>query len=497
MYTISRLAKLSGVTEKAIRLYEKKALLSKASRSENNYRYFGESHLKELQQISSLKSLGLTLDEIRIINRSLDDKASTTLNEFYLKQLEKTEMELKVLEKRKQEIAKKVNVTQKLLGSKKKGVMMNVELNELLNLKNLANNKYAKYGKIAQDFIERENFFDSEIKIQFIEDVKAVIKFIEKTKIKIGPLRGSSASSLILDILGLNSINPLDYGLIPERFNKNKLYLDFDVEFERGSEFIWFCKELTHDRDYKFEAYKLPIIDIIAATEKRIKKKIDPKNIDDFSDEFKQLILKGDFQYIPGVDTPDNTQWSKIFGIKDTSCNQEKNLKNLNPKNALDMWGFFALEGRDAASSKFNDFVHCIPNKKIDDLPFFVQEMMLKNRGHLLYQEEWLTVLAYYLDNDFTKAENVRTQFRLIGPQILEEINLPELVRKLLIEEFQSLFNFSHVVSTWQKTKTAAYLKTHYREIYLDEVQKFELKNPNYSWADFGFKSGGIILMQS
>jgi hypothetical protein len=289
----------------------------------------------------------------------------------------------------------------------------------------------------------------------------------------------------------------LDYGLIPERFNKDKLYLDFDVEFERGSEFIWFCKELTHDRDYKFEAYKLPIIDIVAATEKRIKKKVNAKKLDDFSDEFRQLILDDDFRYIPGVDFPDNTQCFKIFESKNGPWNQEKNLKILNPKNVLDMWGFSALEGRTVASSKFDDFLHCRPNKNFNELPIFIQDMMIKNRGHLLYQEEWLTVLAYYLDHDFTQAEVVRTQFRLIGPSALEEIKLPEVVKKLLIEEFQSLFNFSHIVSTWQQTKTAAYLKTHYREVYLDEVQKFEAKNPNYSWADFGFKSDGLILMQS
>jgi transcriptional accessory protein Tex/SPT6 len=99
------------------------------------------------------------LEEIRVFGRSLDGNASETLNEFYLKQFVKTEMELKLLEKRKQEIAKKINVTQKLLGSKKKGVTMNAELNELLNLKNLATKKYAKHGKIPHDFIERENFF--------------------------------------------------------------------------------------------------------------------------------------------------------------------------------------------------------------------------------------------------------------------------------------------------------------------------------------------------
>jgi hypothetical protein len=241
----------------------------------------------------------------------------------------------------------------------------------------------------------------------------------------------------------------------------------------------------------------LPIIDIAAATEKRIKKKINPKKIDDFSDEFKQLILNNDFRYIHGVDFPENTQSFKVFESKNGSWNQEENFKTLNPKSVLDMWGFLALEGRRAVRAKFDDFLHCRPYKNFNQLPLFIQEMMTKNRGHLLYQEEWLTVLAYYLDNDFIQAETVRTQFRLIGPLVLDEIKLPEAVRKLLIEEFQSLYNFSHIVSTWQQTKRAAYLKIHHREIYLDEVQKFETKNPNYSWADFGFKSDGLILMQS
>ena len=89
MYTISKLAKILGLSEKAIRLYEKSGLLTKVSRSESNYRHFNEQHLKELKRIISLKSLGLTLNEIKGIVSSLEEDAEEAFNGFYVNQLKK------------------------------------------------------------------------------------------------------------------------------------------------------------------------------------------------------------------------------------------------------------------------------------------------------------------------------------------------------------------------------------------------------------------------
>lgn len=496
MYTISKLAKISGLSEKAIRLYEKGGLLTKVSRSDSNYRHFNEHHLKELKRIIALKSLGLTLNEIKGIVTSLEENAEEAFNEFYVNQLKKTEIELKQLSKRKKEILKKISITQKLTGHKTKGVGMEKGVKEFLDLKKLAIKKYAKYDKKVDLFLEREKFFDSEIKIQFIEDVREVLKFLEKTKIKIGPLRGSASSSLILDLMGLNSINPLEYDLIPERFNKDSLYLDFDVEFERGDEFIRFCKQLTYERDYKFEAYKLPIIDIISQTEKRIKKKLDPKKINDFDLSFKKLINNNDFHFIPQVDFPTNTKCFKIFESDSKLWNMEENLNVLNPQSAYDIWAYTSLEGRNVAVTKLNAFLNNKPYEHFLELPNFVQNIMKKNRGHLIYQEEWLTILAHFLDNDFTLAETLRREFRKVGEKAFDKYKVPKSVRDLLVHEHASLFNLSHIVSTWQQAKVCAYLKANHREIYLDEIKKFEANNPQYSWGDFGFKSDGLILMQ-
>jgi len=496
MYTISKLAKLSGLSEKAIRLYEKDGLLTKAVRTDGNYRHFNDRHLKELKRIISLKSLGLSLKDIKGIIKSLEDNAEEAINDFYVGQLKKTEIELKLLEKRKKEINKKISITQKLTGVKTKGVGMEKDLNDFLNLKKMALKKYSKSGKDINTFLERERFFDSEVKIQFLEDVKEVLKFLEKTKIKIGPLRGPASSSLVLDLLGLNSINPLDYGLIPERFNKENLYLDFNVEFERGDEFIWFCKELTHDRPYKFEAYKFPIIDIIDSTERRIKKKIDPSKLADFDNYFKELLVSGDYHFISGVHFPEETQCFKIFEGQSKLWNTQENLKILNPQNAYDIWAYIALEGRKSAEKKFNDFIRNKRPTSFESFPTFVQSMLNKNRGHLVYQEEWLTILAHFLNDDFTLAEKIRGDFRKNGGVVFQKYPIPEDIKSLLINEHDSLFNFSHIVSMWQHAKVCAYLKSHHRDVYLKEIETFESKNPQYSWADFGFKSDGLILMQ-
>jgi len=63
--TIGQLARRSGVSIKALRGYERLGLVYTLGRSESNYRLFDESALWCVQVIRSMRSLGLTLKEIR------------------------------------------------------------------------------------------------------------------------------------------------------------------------------------------------------------------------------------------------------------------------------------------------------------------------------------------------------------------------------------------------------------------------------------------------
>ena len=62
---IGELATHSGLTVKTLRFYEDQGLLPAACRSAGGYRLFAEESLRRLEFIVRLKTLGLSLEEIR------------------------------------------------------------------------------------------------------------------------------------------------------------------------------------------------------------------------------------------------------------------------------------------------------------------------------------------------------------------------------------------------------------------------------------------------
>ncbi|MFD2115527.1 MerR family transcriptional regulator [Paenibacillus yanchengensis] len=63
-YSIGAFAKLTGVTERTLRYYDRKQLLSPSHRNEHGHRFYSEHDLLQLQQILTLKYLGFSLEEI-------------------------------------------------------------------------------------------------------------------------------------------------------------------------------------------------------------------------------------------------------------------------------------------------------------------------------------------------------------------------------------------------------------------------------------------------
>jgi DNA-binding transcriptional MerR regulator len=64
MYSISQVAKSSGVSARALRHYDEIGLLKPASVGANGYRWYGRTELLRLQRILVLRRLGLGLDKI-------------------------------------------------------------------------------------------------------------------------------------------------------------------------------------------------------------------------------------------------------------------------------------------------------------------------------------------------------------------------------------------------------------------------------------------------
>ena len=65
VYTVSEVARISGVSVRALHHYDGIGLLKPGHVGENGYRYYGRDELLRLQQIMFHRELGFPLEEIR------------------------------------------------------------------------------------------------------------------------------------------------------------------------------------------------------------------------------------------------------------------------------------------------------------------------------------------------------------------------------------------------------------------------------------------------
>ena len=62
---INDVEKITGLTQKAIRLYESKGLIS-VSRKENGYRSYTDKDVQTLKEIKLFRSVGITISDIKL-----------------------------------------------------------------------------------------------------------------------------------------------------------------------------------------------------------------------------------------------------------------------------------------------------------------------------------------------------------------------------------------------------------------------------------------------
>ena len=74
--TVGEIAKKIGVTVRTLQYYDKEGLLSPSAESEGGRRLYTDKDLVTLHQITSLKSLGFSLDDIKQHLISLETPAA-------------------------------------------------------------------------------------------------------------------------------------------------------------------------------------------------------------------------------------------------------------------------------------------------------------------------------------------------------------------------------------------------------------------------------------
>lgn len=108
----------------------------------------------------------------------------------------------------------------------------------------------ARFPKPGREVLERLEY---ELRVicdagyaPYILITEDFIRWARENGIPVGPGRGSGASSLVCYVLGITQVNPLDYGLVFERFlnpeRKKAPDIDVDFCFERRDEVIRYVK---------------------------------------------------------------------------------------------------------------------------------------------------------------------------------------------------------------------------------------------------------------
>lgn len=101
-YTVTKLAKISGISVRTLHWYDEVGLLKPAYYGSNGYRYYEEEQLLILQQILFFKELGFELKQIqRVLRRSDFDKmaALSSHRKVLQKNLERTRQLIKTIDK--------------------------------------------------------------------------------------------------------------------------------------------------------------------------------------------------------------------------------------------------------------------------------------------------------------------------------------------------------------------------------------------------------------
>ena len=112
-YTISQISKLLGLTNDAIRFYEKKGLVHPTTNPHNNYRVYTLKNVLELLDIIYYRHLDFSIIEIQKLYQNPDP-----IQAYQLVEMQKTKVERRILYE--QQLLKKINYIQSLYHQIKK-----------------------------------------------------------------------------------------------------------------------------------------------------------------------------------------------------------------------------------------------------------------------------------------------------------------------------------------------------------------------------------------
>ncbi|MBK9322887.1 MAG: MerR family transcriptional regulator [Bdellovibrionaceae bacterium] len=510
MLSIGQFADMAQVSARTVRYYESIGLLPASTRGENNYRFYSQNLLERMKRIRDLQGLGFSLEDIKIIISFSDSDLKTRLNERLLE----IEQEIDNLEERRERVQNLLSVSNKidtgetLTETERNLYMDSIKEQVMSGLRS----RYNGVTDSALAYLKRDTWLDVHPQVgEFIEAVKKCMEFAKAKNLTLGTARGSSPASMSFFGLGFSEVDPLKYEMIPERLSTQAPFFHIDVEYERGQEFVDFCREMNKSLTYgEIQAFKMPLIDVVQNTHKAIGQVINYDNIEDDSDTvlnpFKNLDLEKIFQfdfsedalvmnyerflpeYLGLAKITEHFKGQKVFSFRDII-------------NITALWRPHSQENVDRINlyrqAKAKPFSYGFLSEKI--------EAWLKpNYGTVIYHEDIIKIVSEYTGWDFARSNSLRRVCMNKNKIVQRDQDAnwlefqkiaPKPVVDLVAEESKWAFCFPHAIAFAKFTKQTAVLKTLHKNAYFTEIVNFEQKH-GFKWDDIGIRIKGVSLHQ-
>lgn len=230
VYTVKKLAAISGVSVRTLHYYDEIGLLAPAYTGENNYRYYEQEQLLKLQQILFYRELGLSLSEIQSLLESDDFNA--------LKALEGHKTKLKQELDRHKQLIKTIDKT-----------IAHLKGNEEMKLDEIFHGFNEEKQKLYEDFL-----VDGGVDQKVIDEAKGKVKSWSKEKWLASKEKGDQIhADLIVAIEeGLTPASPEVQAIIKSHYEFTKqfwtpnkeTYIGLSQLYQSHPDFVSFYENL-------------------------------------------------------------------------------------------------------------------------------------------------------------------------------------------------------------------------------------------------------------
>ena len=522
--SIGSFAKLAGVSPRTLRHYEQIGLLPAPPRSGNDYRVYDAKLLPRIQRIRKLQTLGFALPEIREILRF----AEVDLSESFGRKLAEVVERIRTLQDRKEQLEQLLSVAHRIdsetdsafpaesapkpIPERERKQFME-KFTDIVRQEILTGIK-ARCGVVTEShrrYLERDvALYATPERSAVLTAIKDCVDFARAHGLRLGPGRGSAPASLAFFSLGLGAIDPTHYDLTPERLEALDWNVHIDVEYERGLAFTEYCRKRSAALPRgRIEAFRMPLIDILAETDHRIGHPFDADAIDDDSDLVLAPFRAGDLSRIFLFDASADTLVARVFpepvlfhgtvGVAEfLSAQSIDSFRDV--LNAVAVW---RPTRHGQVPERIENYLRARKNPV--PYPFLMSELqgtLAPNGGCVLYHEDLIRILRAYTAWPGERCNRLRVAlFRKDMDAARDDLSelrrlAPSAVADLIERESPNTFCFAHTVAFGRFTKRTALLKTLHRAEYLVAIDAFESKHA-LRWDDIGVRTGGVSLLQS